>query len=59
MKFKFIAIISIFICLLILIPSSFAVDNETNNNGGNVLTADYYFNANIENDTGNGTADNP
>ena len=72
-KIKFIAFISILICLLIVIPTGFAVDNETaiagsNDNQDSVLasvpddalsTNDYYFDANIENDSGNGSIDNP
>lgn len=69
---KFVAFIAILICLLIVIPDSFAVDNETvlaicddNQNStlssipDDVLDVDYYYNASVENDTGNGSMDNP
>ena len=67
---RFIALISILVCLLIVIPTSFAIDNETVigvnddniilNDGDDLLTVNnYYFNASVENDTGNGSIDNP
>ena len=72
-KIRFIAFISILICLLIVIPAGFAVDNETVIAGSNdsqdsilasvpddaLSTNDYYFDANINNDSGNGSIDNP
>ena len=64
---------SILICLLIVIPAGFAMDNETgiglseeNNQDtlvsdeSGVLNAnDYYFDASVENDTGDGSIDHP
>lgn len=58
---------------MIVIPAGFAIDNETviaggNGNNDSVLasvpddalsTNDFYFDANIENDAGNGSIDNP
>jgi len=61
-KMKFIALMSILACLLIVIPTGFAADNATAlglNDTSDVLGADYYFDANVENDTGDGTLDNP
>lgn len=67
-----IAFVSILICLFVAIPASFAMDNQTvigidddNRNdimesvGEEVLGNDYYFDASVENDTGNGSIDNP
>jgi len=58
MKVKNIALLSILMVLLIAIPVSFAVDNSTLNNT-DVLAEDYYFDANIDTDDGNGTIYNP
>ena len=72
-KIKIIAFMSILICLLIVIPAGFAMDNETgiglseeNNQDtlvsdeSGVLNAnDYYFDASVENDTGDGSIDHP
>ncbi len=61
-KMKFIALMSILACLLIVIPAGFAADNETAlglNDTGDVIGADYYFDANVENDTGNGSYESP
>ena len=61
-KLKFIAFFSILICLLIVIPSGFAVDNETvvaDSDNDNLAGGDYYFDANFENGAGNGTINNP
>ena len=69
---KHIALFSI-LCLLVMIPAAFAAGNETaiaavdaddgviaaDVSVGDNLTADYYFDANFENGTGNGTQDNP
>ncbi len=47
------------LCLFIVLPASFAVNNDTvdvvHDNG----FTDYYFDANIENDTGDGSIANP
>ncbi len=66
---KFIALTTILILLLIVIPTCFAMDNETafavidedalSSVDDDVLNADYYFDANAQNDDGNGTQDNP
>ena len=48
--------------LLVLVPNCFAFENQTavSHDGGDVLSADeYYFDANVENDTGDGSASNP
>ena len=68
-RMKIIAFITLLFCLLIAVPASFAVDNDTaiavsdnqdSSISGDVLGSnDYYFNASVENDTGNGTIDNP
>ena len=68
-RMKIIAFITLLVCLLIAVPASFAVDNDTaiavsdnqdSGISGEVLGSnDYYFNASIENDTGNGNIDNP
>ena len=72
-RVQFIAFIAILTCLLIVIPASFAVDNETFIESSEVDLADavsavdedvltvkdYYFDASVENDTGNGSIDNP
>ena len=72
MKIKFIEFISILMLLLIVIPASFAGENQTaiglseesqNNTlsslDDNVLTDDYYFDASLENDNGDGSIYNP
>ncbi len=67
---KFIALTTILILSLIVIPTCFAMDNETafavsddddalSGVDGDVLGEDYYFDANAQNDNGNGTQDNP
>ena len=62
-KLKFIAILLVLISFLFIIPASFAEDNQTDIalTGGDVdiLANDYYFDANIDNDTGDGTKLNP
>ena len=73
-KMKFIAFIAILFCLLIAIPVSFAVDNETavsicDDAQNSILSSipdedvlnsnDYYYDASVENDNGNGSIDNP
>lgn len=73
MKVKFIALVAILACLLIVIPAGFAADNGTvigvnaNNHGigesdihdGPLEDVHYYFNASVENDDGNGSKDTP
>ncbi len=66
---KFIALTTILILLLIVIPTCFAMDNETafavsdedalSIVDEDVLDADYYFDANAQNDNGDGSQDNP
>ena len=60
-KVKYIAFILILLCMVVTVSSTFAADNETLAavDDGDVLTEDYYFDASVENDTGNGTIDNP
>lgn len=69
MKTKFIALMSILLLLLIVIPAGFAVNNETVIADGNetMLTSDsedilgeeYYFDASVYNDDGDGSIYNP
>lgn len=47
------------LCLFIAIPTSFAMDNDSIIGDDNLSNADYYFNASVENDSGNGSIDNP
>lgn len=65
---KFVTLFSILMCLLIVIPAGFAMDNETAiANEDNVLSSveddvlsdEYYFDASVENDTGSGSIDSP
>lgn len=57
---KLLMLFSIF-CLLITVSPTFAADNDTIMQVSDVsaLAADYYFDSNIENDTGNGSIHNP
>lgn len=69
-KFKLFVLFSVF-CLAIAMPLSYADDNETVvaadgqtenpiQQDGDILTSvSYYFDANAENDTGNGSIENP
>ncbi|MER2014612.1 MAG: hypothetical protein ABS871_08335, partial [Methanobrevibacter sp.] len=68
-RIKLFTIISIF-CILIMVPTSFAVDDAamavgetvehlTFGDSSAILTADYYFDANVPDDSGNGSASNP
>ena len=69
MKIKFIALLSILLLLVIVIPASVAMDNGTvvaTGDGDNlssadedILDTDYYFDASIENDSGDGSIYNP
>ena len=60
-KIKFLVLFSI-VFLMLAIPATFAVENETalesSNTSQNVLTADYYFDANAQTD-GSGTITDP
>lgn len=62
-KINIIAVSLILISLLVIVPTSFASDNQTGlnfvGNDTNVLTEDYYFDSTINNDTGNGSELNP
>lgn len=72
LKFRLIALFSILLCILI-IPATFAADNDTeiginddasvileNTFDEDILTVnEYYFDANAENDRGNGSINNP
>ena len=67
-KFKLFTFLSI-LCILIMLPVSFAADgtdaidgpveNLTLSGDAGVLTADYYFDSNADNDTGNGSINSP
>ena len=59
-EMKFIPFVIMLICLLIVIPGCFAVDNEnmTLTDGEDVDITDYYFDVNSPTD-GNGSAENP
>lgn len=55
-KINVLMLFSILICLILIIPASFAQDNETGSAEDNVT--DYYFDINVYND-GNGSYDAP
>ena len=60
-NYKLIALFSL-LCLLILIPATYAMDNQTAlevSDESNVIGDDYYFDANVENDDGNGSIYTP
>ena len=59
-KIKLVMIFSIF-CLIIAMAPTFAMDNDTAIGVQNdtIIGADYYFDANIESDTGTGSMYNP
>ena len=68
-RIKLFTIMSIF-CILILVPTSFAADNAatavdemmddlTFGDSSDILAADYYFDSNAPDDSGNGSASNP
>ena len=61
-KMKLTLLFSI-ICLLLILPTAFAVDGEdaleSSYDNSSVLTADYYFDANAVDDSGNGSITNP
>ena len=72
-KVKFIALITLLICLLIVIPTSFAAGNDTaiavsDDNQDYIFSATHndvlrvseqYYNASVENDTGDGSIEHP
>lgn len=55
-KIIFISLMAIFICALLVIPQSFAMDNETVCDDNNCT--EYYFDVNVESD-GNGSQSSP
>ena len=58
---KLIALFSL-LFVMVLIPTAYAADNQTAieaGDEGNVMGDEYYFDANVENDTGDGSQDNP
>ena len=60
-NYKLIALFSL-LCLLILIPATYAMDNQTAlevSDESNVIGDDYYFDSNVENDDGNGSIYTP
>ena len=71
-KIKLLTLISV-LCLLIIIPVSFAADGETaiadddatsnmtltSGDSSEILSANYYFDSNAENDSGDGSISNP
>lgn len=61
-KIRFIALFSILLFALIIVPATFAAGNDTSVGlafDDGLTSGDYYFDANLENDTGNGSIDNP
>ena len=59
---KIILSLSILILLLVVIPNCFAFENQTSisHDDSDILSSgEYYFDANLENDTGDGSASNP
>ena len=64
-KLKLISLISIALCLLFIVPTAFAADNQTaisidETVSDNDLEAkNYYFDINVENDTGDGSKISP
>ena len=59
-KIKLVMIFSIF-CLIIAIAPTFAMDNDTaiGVHNEDIVGADIYFDANVENDTGDGSINHP
>ncbi len=56
------ALLLVMLSLLIAVPTAFAFDNDTvvsSDAGSVVLADDYYFDADLPNDDGNGSIDNP
>ena len=62
-KSKIIAVMLAFILLIMIVPTTFAMENQTASdisvNDDDVLASEYYFDAGIDNDNGNGTKYNP
>ena len=61
-KIKFFTLFSI-VFLLLIVPATFAVENDTvlesSHDNQDLLAADYYFDANAADDSGNGSVNNP
>ncbi|MEE0902530.1 MAG: hypothetical protein UIB31_08370, partial [Methanobrevibacter sp.] len=62
-KLKILAIMLVLISVLVIIPTGFAADNQTDMDGivndTDSVSNDFYFNSSIENSTGNGSKYNP
>ncbi|MBR6992980.1 MAG: hypothetical protein IKH85_02760 [Methanobrevibacter sp.] len=62
-KYKIIAVMLAFFLLIMIVPTTFAMENQTASeiaiNDSDVLDSEYYFDAGIDNDDGNGTKYNP
>ena len=61
-KIRFIALLLVLLSLLLVIPTTFALNNDTivsSDANAPILGEDYYFDANLPNDDGNGSIDNP
>ncbi|WP_407377749.1 C1 family peptidase [Methanobrevibacter sp.] len=62
-KLKIVAILLVLISLLVIVPASYAGENQTDINlvseDTNILADEYYFDADIDNDTGDGSKYNP
>ena len=57
-KTKLILLFSI-VCIFVAMPAVFALDNDTTVIAGDAKITDYYFDASIENDTGDGSINHP
>ena len=61
-KTRIVALILVMLSLMVAIPTAFALDGDnviSSDANSTVLTGDYYFDANLENDTGDGSNTNP
>ena len=61
-KIRFIALLLVLLSLLMVIPTTFAFDNDTivsSDANSVILSDDYYFDANLSSDTGDGSISNP
>ncbi len=62
-KLKIIAIMLVLISFLVIVPASFAGENQTDiilvSDDNNILTGEYYFDANVSDDNGDGSKYNP
>lgn len=60
-NYKLIALFSL-LCIMILVPATYAMDNQTAVEAvdeNDVISDEYYFDANISDNTGDGSIDNP